>query len=521
MRTIFFLLGVISAESVDCGNWYSNSCRRDEDLRYDPNASDSIVEQAPVWGYFQGFWKYEVNGYGPGGEPLGPSLANPAQPFLVGGFPYSYFPAFGFLNVTIIGSRMYQHRYHIHSPASQEFCDQTLVSGFVNVLGTGTCGETGYSYSSEFFGTSSYERDGTIESVPFEHANPGELLRNGVYILQPVDNRTIYMVGKDSNGGLATETLVFLDSINSQISGVSDFYVSSANQAQLVAFFRSKYERLEGANAFALAIEKAYKSSTVTASDRVEGGKIPMQGACLLEPCPVETEWCTSDPSCSTSPYQEPEGALQAGAIAGIVIASSVLIIGALYMIHRYFLKQQRKRYRAEFAKQVADTIEMTESYYALDAFKLLEEFQRIDDALPADCAGKISKEAMKEFMQSGKVGYIKESDFGALWVAIDTDHSGYVDFLEFCAFLAQCEDLLEDKDRSRDSLAKLIAEKLAKLSMHDVSARSRSLTTGVMLVDDGTNGTPNDDYDDFSAQSSLRSSSPKAVKSLGVGNFA
>jgi hypothetical protein len=151
------------------------------------------------------------------------------------------------------------------------------------------------------------------------------------------------------------------------------------------------------------------------ASDRVEGGKVPMQAACLSGPCPVETEWCTSDPSCSTSPYQEAAGSVQAGVVAAIVIVSSVLVIGALYMIHRYFLKQQKKRYRAEFAKQVADTIEMTESYYALDACKLLEEFQRIDHALSADGAGKISKEAMKEFMQSGKVGYITESDFGAL----------------------------------------------------------------------------------------------------------
>jgi hypothetical protein len=126
-----------------------------------------------------------------------------------------------------------KHRYHIHSPASQEFCDQALVSGYVNVLGTGTCGETGYSYSSELFGTLSYERDGRIESLPLENANPGELLRNRSFMkLQPVENRTIYSVGKDERGGLVTETLVFLDSSNTQISGVSDFYASSANQSQ-------------------------------------------------------------------------------------------------------------------------------------------------------------------------------------------------------------------------------------------------------------------------------------------------
>lgn len=519
------LLGASITDAVSCGRWYSNPCLAENDARYDPNASDNIIDQGAVWDHLQGFWKYEVNAYGPGGQPQEPSATNPNQPFLVGGFPYSYFPAVGFLNVTIVGTRLYQHRYLVFPPAPQEFCDETLASGFVNVLGKGTCGETGYSYFSELFGVSSYERDGTVVSLPVDFADTGGLLKNEMYTSRPINDQTIYTVAQDTSGGLLTETLVILDSSNAKLSSVSDFYVDLGHQMQLVAFFRAEYTRLEDKRAFTLSLEKAYKESVVRAADRVQNGQLPMTTACLAETCPSEENWCTIDPSCSTSRYQEPPGSMQGGAIAGFVIGVLVLLLGSLFLLHRVRVKQQENRYRTEFAKRVAETIQLSESYYALNETQLLDEFRRIDPGLMDGGEGKISKEAMKEFMQSGHVGYITESDFGALWVTIDTDHSGYVDFLEFCAFLAQCEHLLKDKDKDRESVARSIAERLAALSKHEVSARSRSITSGQMVAYDAIDRSP--EHDSISLQSTLQTirssppSVPRSAKSLGVGFFS
>ena len=234
------LLGAGTTDAVSCGRWYSNPCLAESDARYDPSVSDNIIDQGAVWEHLQGFWKYEVNAYGPGGHPQHPSATNPNQPFLVGGFPYSYYPGIGFLNVTIVGTRMYQHRYLVFPPAPQGFCDETLASGFVNVLGNGTCGETGYSYFSEVFGVSSYERDGTVVSLPVDFADPGGLLQNEMYKSRPINDQTIYTVAQDKNGGLLTETLVILDSSNTKLSSVSDFYVDLGTPAATCCFLSSR-----------------------------------------------------------------------------------------------------------------------------------------------------------------------------------------------------------------------------------------------------------------------------------------
>ena len=523
---IFCVLELKSIDAVDCGRWYSNPCLGDDDVRYDPHASDNIVDQGPVWRNLSGYWKYKVYAFDPTGRPQEPSASNPNQPFFVGGFPYSYSPAYGFLNMTIVGSRIYQHRYLIFQPADTSFCNEELSPGFVNVLGNGTCGVTGYSLFSELFGTSTYERDGTVMSLPLDLATDPlgiGLLRDGtMYRSQPIDNQTIYTIAKDSTGAIMTETLVLLDSSNSKLSSVSDFYIKVGNQMQMVAFFRADYTRLKHENAFILALDDAYKESAVLGADRVQNGQVPMKTACLSESCPSETNWCAMDPSCSVSRYQEPPGSMRVDVLTGLVITAVIFFVGSFYLLHRYRLRQQEIRFRTNFAKRVADAIEVSESFYALDASKLLEEFQSINP----NGDGLVLKERMKEFMQSGKVGYISESDFGALWAVMDMDNSGSVDFLEFCAFLAQCEHLLKDKDTNRDWVMKAIADRLSAISRHDVSVRARSVASGDMFVDESL-GRAFPEYDSISLQStlpSLESSPPRvafAAKSLGTGLFS
>lgn len=75
--------------------------------------------------------------------------------------------------------------------------------------------------------------------------------------------------------------------------------------------------------------------------------------------------------------------------------------------------------------------------FFSLSPELLAKEFETIDSSNN----GRISKEALWSFLSSGKSGEIKERDFEALWTVMDADDTGSVNFLEFCAFLANCHD--------------------------------------------------------------------------------
>lgn len=54
------------------------------------------------------------------------------------------------------------------------------------------------------------------------------------------------------------------------------------------------------------------------------------------------------------------------------------------------------------------------------------DEFDHIDK----DKGGTISKDELKTFLKSGKIGDISDKDVDAMWAAIDIDNSGEVDFV-------------------------------------------------------------------------------------------
>lgn len=205
--------------------------------------------------------------------------------------------------------------------------------------------------------------------------------------------------------------------------------------AKTYSAFEVRATEEEWLEAAITALEAVYEVNNSTAEeDKVV---LPMTSSCLFaENCPLEAEdWCSQDPECSVSPYQEPEGAMLPGPIAGFVLGGIAILLIGCYILHLYLQRRQAKRYKTVFAKRIAETIQVNKSIRSMGPEELAEEFKRVDLQTHD---GLITKDDLWEFISSGKAGEISKGDFNALFAAIDADGDGQVDFLAFCAFMGQ-----------------------------------------------------------------------------------
>ena len=148
----------------------------DTDIRYDPHASDNLIDQSPIWGSYQGFWgpinfSYISNTNDEGGTFRQPALYNLTSKV---GWPYKRDVFRGFLQVIVDGSRFTFRSFVFYPPAPLDFCAQEVPPGMANVVGinnkdpantTAVCGLNGNTFSDERFAVSSYERNG--EAIVF------------------------------------------------------------------------------------------------------------------------------------------------------------------------------------------------------------------------------------------------------------------------------------------------------------------------------------------------------------------
>jgi hypothetical protein len=155
------------------------------------------------------------------------------------------------------------------------------------------------------------------------------------------------------------------------------------------------------------------------------------------------------DPNCSESPYQEPAASLNGAGIAVIVICCSVAVATCLFFFYKWSKSKQEKRVKYHFAKKVVQNMSFVGSHENITPANLEKEFDRIDSTGVAD--GSISREELKEFLSVGGTGMISDADFNILFASLDIHDRGNVNFLEFCAFLAKCEDEIDTRTYRRD----------------------------------------------------------------------
>jgi hypothetical protein len=433
----------VAATAISCGGPLTEPCLGEKDKRYDKKASNALKDQAPVFKIFEGFF-FCTQLYYDGVTGLPVIGVDPT------GGDSSFFPSYFFMNQTHAGSRSYVHRINLY---------ENLVAG----------GE-GRTTPVDGWATSTYEKDGTAMHLGSQIGygdtfSPAEQ----ALLTHPVDDRTTYISGGSTGGalfGFFSQLYVCLDDECDQLAGNEDTFVTVNGVS--VRFSQSVLtcNKLSSGEEWVEAIEDAYTTYNVPEADQVT---VPMTGQCLTGACPTEEDWCKTDPECSVSPYQEPDASVESGAIAGFTIAGIVLLIALLYGLHVWRTKQQERRYKTKFAKRMADTISLRASMRQLTPEALASEFKKIDSETEG---GYISKEGLWNFLSTGKAGDLSESDFNALFAAIDLDQSGTVDFLEFCTFMGKCSDEYRSARGNRGSIADRASR---RISVADTAARRLS----------------------------------------------
>lgn len=159
----------------------------------------------------------------------------------------------------------------------------------------------------------------------------------------------------------------------------------------------------------------------------------PLNDGCATKNCPTEEQWRERDPYYNESPYQEPEGSLKGGVMAGIIILALALVVGSLVMFHYQLLKLQEDRLKNAFAESMAASIGKRCSAAEMTPDDLRREFEGIDE----DKSGKVSKEEFKTFISASDKVTLDDRDFEVLYRSIDTNGDQEIDFAEFCAFFA------------------------------------------------------------------------------------
>jgi hypothetical protein len=402
-----------TVQALKCGSAITKDCIGDNDVRYDEDKSNNLVDQADVWKILPGLYISDAYLYDFNGEPIKQNENG-----------FLNFPHKAFTNITVDGTRFYLHQYSVTENA---------------LFGIGAC------FYSDVWYTSTFEKDGSAQVLGsrsgFDNNTVFEFANSNLK-LYPVNDRTVYGSGNTPTSGEFFQ-LSFTcgdEKCSTLLYSAENFYTLENGQPALAAFGRmlnsTKVEEedyIATMDAFLDDFNVPFSNSTFSPfAPYIRPGDITM-AECASGVCPSEVDWQTNDPNFNESPYQEPDASLTAGFIAGITIASFVIVAAIAYMYHLYIVHEREQRLRISFARAVAATIDNRTTAQNLSPEDLKNEFDSID----ADKDGAVSKDELRTFIANGNVATISDKDFDVLFATIDLDGNASLDFTEFCAFFA------------------------------------------------------------------------------------
>lgn len=443
-----------------CGSTLRKPCLSDSDIRYDSKIPKDILAQEPRWEKFQGYFKVELFNFNAGNGtmmqpgPFTASMPNTRnKPFLRSNITAWY-------NHTFDGSRLYIHRHYLKSPAPASFCDiPSFPEGGANHTQHGICGVNGYSEVAGNMVALTHENDASLEVLSSYGGYGGSFGARPITKMFVTDENTFDGTSQIPNIWSSTTSFVFYDNNSASLSAIHTMImmreVASTAVGKLARVTEEEY--INGLN-------EDYDNFNVPAMNRAV---VPLESnEAMPGTYPNETEWCggiIDDAGCTVSPYVEPDPQFTGGAIAMFVVIGVLGFSIIAYSIHKYILGKQKKRIQLHMVRGIAQNITIASSAGQMDGEALLKEFEHMDK----DKGGTISKEEMKDWMADGKLGEISDKDFDALWVAMDTDSSGEVDFVEFASYLSGCGEAFDEvfqerKNMTREELVKRMSQRLS-----------------------------------------------------------
>lgn len=449
-------------KALKCGGLLVSKCLGATDIRYDKDYSNDLGDQSDLWrnGMLTGLTIGKITSFAYSEDltatkayavPYNVSLGRFGMP----GEVINLVDVYYFWNASIVGSRYYRTGVVITPPVCGGAVGPPpgvvpgdgggppvdILLGSTNTSSTENdtrCAISGKAIPYNLWGTSTYEKDGTLRLFKGSgyHASTKETF------MRPQGDSAIYMVSRDIVSGEGPATTqssgdhIAYDGKKKKVSSISVYNFADGSNNPLNIHSISQSEAVNQTD-FLWRLSEAYDEYNIPMQERIffekESGDCVIQG----DQCVTEDDFCNigKDPNCSTSPYQEPAANLNAGGIALIAVCCAVFVAGIAFLVFRKIAKEQKSRYKIHVIRGIARNITIASSAGMIDAEQLMKEFKFMDK----DKGGGISKEELKEFLDSGKVGSISDKDFEALWCAIDLDGSGEVDFVEFITFLDGC----------------------------------------------------------------------------------
>lgn len=306
------------------------------------------------------------------------------------------------------------------------FCQIPFEPPAMNAQPGSTCGVNGQVDFAGVYASLTHEHDGTLKigRATGSYANS----ENGIWdsdegsYAKLTDDNTFEFTFVRPDVISSVQSFVFFDDDTAAVSAVHTLLprkaIVSVNTATMVRI--SEEEFLAGIEEYNEAFQVPKTIEAPMTSDEV---------ANYTGTFPAEEDWCgglMNDISCTPSPYVEPDAQMKDGFIALFVILGVLLFSGVAFFFHRNVIEAQKKRYKEHFVRGIARNITIADSAGRVDPEQLKKEFDHIDK----DKGGTISKDELKKFLMSGKVGDISDKDVDAMWAAIDIDNSGEVDFV-------------------------------------------------------------------------------------------
>mmetsp|Transcript_4784 Transcript_4784/g.11942 ORF Transcript_4784/g.11942 Transcript_4784/m.11942 type:complete len:474 (+) Transcript_4784:74-1495(+) len=402
------------SSAIKCGTAISKDCVGDNDIRYDSDVGYDLKDHAPVLKAYEGLYKATNMVYAPDGSLF---------PFLPSGDELFAIPYTEFINVTISGSRYYQHNYGVF----HNF-DSSRPGGVLLV---------------DVYYVATFEKDGTAQGLG---AVPGLVQSDGTDIdpsilegrkLTPLNERAWYSsYAVDSSTAVNQETwLCFDDDCTTFASSLENWEILPNGTNVQIGFLRYSGSKIESKDEWLAQLEQALDDANVP-EDRLTASDVET-GECATGSCPTEEQWQMNDPYFQESPYQEPDGSLKTGFIVGITIAGFVVFVSIAALIHRMGLARQERRIRTAVARAVASTMGKRRRAESLTPADLQKHF----DSMDGDGDGHVTKAEVKAFLESSPVAELEDKDFEVLFATLDLNHDDMIDFTEFCAFFSIIRD--------------------------------------------------------------------------------